>query len=435
MDSLAAHAVLEWRLKHPMSELRFARMSDDGGHLVLTDEDGHEHQVAVSDELRSAVRRPPRSAAQLPELAAPATAKDVQAMLRAGGTVQEVADRTGWATSRVERYEPPVRAERDYVTSLVRNLPEDGDSTFGEQVAKRLAGRGVDAEDLSWDSYRSATTNAWTVVCSFEAGDRPRRAQWTFEPADRRAVPIDDESRWLSEEDAPSGLIPQTRVAAPYDVIAEGGLDQSAPTQPRRPSRPSGPFARGGEATPEAAGDPGSANGPRGAGPDSAEDDAADGPVDLMSAIRRRSTTRRRKDTRPAAPAVPAPPADEQDDDTDEVDPVTGTVDLFTQVDDPTPPEQVLTAALAEDDFADDALYAGDEADDVEYEPDGEDVAFVLDDDDTVVNEPVGAEPAVDEAGDEATAPQVPGRPSQARSGRPSVPSWDDIMFGRRARD
>ena len=46
-----------------------------------------------------------------------------------------------------------------------------------------------------------------------------------------------------------------------------------------------------------------------------------------------------------------------------------------------------------------------------------------------VVSSP--AEPS-DGRGDDEPEQVVPSRPSQARKGRPSVPSWDDIMFGKR---
>lgn len=418
-----------------MSELHFTRVSDDGGQLVLADEAGSEFTLALTDELRATLRRAPRPAAQLPELAAPATAKDVQSMLRAGGTVQEVAERTGWEPTRVERYEPPIRAERQYVSSLVQGLPTP-EGTFAEQIAQRLAGRDVDTEELDWDAFRDVTTNAWTVVCTFEAGGRSRRAEWAFDPSDRRAVPLDDESRWLSEDDSPAGLIP-TRVAAPYDVMAEGGLEHGAVSRPRRQGRPAGPFSRAGEPTPEAT--------PAAAEPAVAQDEDTaplavsveaehdDTPVDLVSAIRRRGASRRTKQGRQSSPPArvastdEAPPVAEETPETvaTEVDPVTGTVDLFTQVDDPTPPEQVLTEALAEDDFADAELYG-------DAEP--YDDTVVIDED---VQVDVTEAPVIDgdviDTADEA--PVVPDRPSTARSGRPSVPSWDDIMFGRRARD
>lgn len=422
-----------------MSELHFTRVSDDGGQLVLSDDNGSEYTLTLSDELRATLRRAPRPAAQLPELAAPATAKDVQSMLRAGGTLHEVAERTGWDVSRVERYEPPIRAERQYVSSLVQALPTP-EGTFAEQVAERLAGRGVDAEELDWDAVRDVTTNAWTVVCAFEAGGRARRAEWAFDPSDRRAVPIDDESRWLSEEDSPAGLIPGGRVATPYDVIAEGGLDHRKPDRPRRTGRPAGPFSRAGEPAPDAAPDTADAapepvvqdedTAQLPATPE-AEDAAA--PVDLVSAIRRRGANRRNKPARQRSKEASEPVTeDAHPEDPDatpssaaEVDPVTGTVDLFTQVDDPTPPEQVLTEALAQDDFADAELYddAPESTQDVVID---EDVEIGVADAPTVAGE------VTDQ--DEET-PVVPDRPSAARSGRPSVPSWDDIMFGRRARD
>lgn len=438
-----------------MSELHFTRVSDDGGQLVLSDDSGSEYTLALTDELRTTLRRAPRPAAQLPELAAPATAKDVQSMLRAGGTVHEVAERTGWEARRVERYEPPIRAERQYVSSLVQALPTP-EGTFAEQVAERLAGRGVDAEELDWDAFRDVTTNAWTVVCAFEAGGRARRAEWAFDPSDRRAVPIDDESRWLSEDDSPTGLIPAARVAAPYDVIADGGLDHATTNRPRRQGRPAGPFSRAGEPAPDvavAAPEPvvtqDEDTAPLATATDSAQDGA---PVDLVSAIRRRGANRRTKQTRPRAAAAsqPAPEQEQADHEptnqdtptnqdagespTAEVDPVTGTVDLFTQVDDPTPPEQVLTEALAQDDFADAELYDDGPADAV---IDQEDSGAVIDEDIEVELEqaPTVAGEVIDQADETAQSPVVPDRPSAARSGRPSVPSWDDIMFGRRARD
>lgn len=411
-----------------MSELHFTRVSDDGGQLVLSDADGVEYTMTLTDELRATLRRTPRPAAQLPELAAPATAKDVQSMLRAGGTVHEVAERTGWEARRVERYEPPIRAERQYVSSLVQALPTP-EGTFAEQVAERLAGRGVDAEEIDWDAFRDVTTNAWTVVCAFEAGGRARRAEWAFDPSDRRAVPIDDESRWLSEDDSPAGLIPATRVAAPYDVIADGGLEHGATPRPRPASRPAGPFFRASEPQPQSA--------PVVPEPDTPEEDDTaplaaapqeSEPVDLVSAIRRRGANRRTKQKRTAAadqpPAEPPGTADSDVTETaaTEVDPVTGTVDLFTQVDDPTPPEQLLTEALAQDDFADAELY-----------DDTDDGAVIEEDVEIDVTDapPVSGD-VIDE---DEPAPVVPDRPSAARSGRPSVPSWDDIMFGRRARD
>ena len=429
-----------------MSELHFTRVSDDGGQLVLADDGGAEYTLALTDELRTTLRRAPRPAAQLPELAAPATAKDVQSMLRAGGTVHEVAERTGWEPKRVERYEPPIRAERQYVSSLVQALPT-AEGTFAEQVTERLAGRGVDAEELDWDAFRDVTTNAWTVVCAFEAGGRARRAEWAFDPSDRRAVPIDDESRWLSEDDSPTGLIPAVRVAAPYDVIADGGLEHGTTNRPRRPGRPAGPFSRSGDPAPETATVPpepavtqDADTAPLAATPDPEQGGA---PVDLVSAIRRRGANRRSKQTRARAAATHEPDvADEQPTDQDtpenpvaEVDPVTGTVDLFTQVDDQTAPEQVLTEALAQDDFADAELYADDVDGDTETDDsEADDSEAVIEEDvevDLEQTPPVSGE-VIDQ--EEAT-PVVPERPSAARSGRPSVPSWDDIMFGRRARD
>ncbi|HET7399350.1 MAG TPA: hypothetical protein VFJ94_12600, partial [Intrasporangium sp.] len=51
-------------------------------------------------------------------------------------------------------------------------------------------------------------------------------------------------------------------------------------------------------------------------------------------------------------------------------------------------------------------------------------------------DETVSNDPAAQGADDPGTGPQgaapPPRKPTGRRSGRPSVPSWDDIVFGRR---
>jgi hypothetical protein len=79
-----------------------------------------------------------------------------------------------------------------------------------------------------------------------------------------------------------------------------------------------------------------------------------------------------------------------------------------TDVDAPT-----VALAPADDTTADDG-----DSGEVDAEPSGSSA-------DEPELEPADARPADAE-------PAVPDRPSTARKGRPTVPSWDDIMFGRR---
>ena len=47
-------------------------------------------------------------------------------------------------------------------------------------------------------------------MVTFAAGGRQRQASWHFDLADRTVTAIDDEARWLSEEEEPApGPIPR----------------------------------------------------------------------------------------------------------------------------------------------------------------------------------------------------------------------------------
>jgi len=423
-----------------MRELRLIGVDDDGEHLLLAESEGSDEQfrITVDDALRAAVRRRPHrpsttvGSVPVPEELRP---RDVQALLRAGVSVEDVAERAGWTTEKVLRYEGPIRAEREHIAGVARGLAVSGaaagraDSTFGQRVERRLDGRGVAADDIVWDSWRGSD-GAWTLICSFPAGGRQRQAAWHFDVRGRTLTPTDDEARWLGEDESTSGpLARATHEASVYDVEAEGGLD----AKPRTPVR----RVRGGRTSataipsqpaPAAAGTP----------------TPTEGTVDLVAAMRERSKNRKRKgrpaaahefpedaapqeqlDTTGAAPPLGSHPRpDELEDEApakpsvDDLghDPVTGTADLFADLDRDESADAAENAENAD---------AAENAEVAETEPTtGTDAA-------PPDPQPQAAQPAEQQPADEPE-PALPDRPVSARKGRPSVPSWDDIMFGRR---
>ena len=400
------------------------------------------------------------------------TPRTVQELLRAGHSVQQVAAAAGWDLAKVERYAAPIEAERSYTAGLARDLPVattagDAAATVGQRVAGRLHDRGVLAETVVWDARRTAGSG-WIVVCRFSAGGRIREASWQFRPATRTLTAIDDEARWLGEDEHATterSTTPRAPVKV-FDVEAEGGVTEA---------------------------------------------------VDLVSAMQARSRDRRARGARGSrvgrAQSVPAVAADEIAADADEPavdrptvddlghDPVTGTVDLFTETTlrppaDPSTTSSDAPSAVGEVDApaadldtahgngaAAQASGAADAdpsdpaaSDPAASDPAASDPAASAPSDLVALNsEPAAAEHAspgpqgresssttdgsdaskpgadeVDDADEGAVASQddqsdsgpanspapPPRRPGNARSGRPSVPSWDDIMFGgRRGRD
>jgi hypothetical protein len=267
-----------------MQDLRLIGVHEDGEHLLLSDADGGRFRVRVDEPLRTAVRHDrPRLGQQQVEADASLRPRDVQALIRAGSSAEEVAERSGWTVDKVRRYEGPIVAEREHVAGLSRGVRVRGRSsgagapTLSVRVAERLKGRGVDPSAASWDAWREEG-GPWTVVVTFAAGGRQRQASWHFDLADRTVTAIDDEARWLSEEEEPvPGPIPAPHLSqgpgrtttTVYDVEAEGGLRAAArpaaatvePTDAERPVRA--------ERDPE--------------------------PLDLMTAMRERSTARGRR--------------------------------------------------------------------------------------------------------------------------------------------
>lgn len=475
-----------------MRDLRFVGVDDEGTRLLLVDEDGQQHQVQIDDALRGAVRvvrTRPSSPEGVDENVRP---RDVQAMLRTGLTIDEVAERTGWSPTKVGLFEPPIRAERDHVATTAQRLPlhtrvagRDQTSTVGDRVGDRLAHRGVDSADITWDAFRS--DRGWTIECRFPAGGRPRVATWRYDAATQSLHPTDDEARWLSEDEQQPSAAPfgRTTATAPgvYDVVAEGGLDQSAPA-PRTPARQSAPripHARVNEPDPAQA--TGEAEAPAVDDDSAAEQDTKQsGPVDLVSVMRERSKARRRASSRrkpdnsqnhPAgkqtvssgassdgssdAPVDTSSGASKAADDAapakpsvDELghDPVTGTADLFGLKEvEPLRREVREVGATDENDDAENDKADNDTADtaveqDIEKTADNTAEDSVDDEVDATGSDDPDADDDAREDAEEpekvrpvresATGTTVPDRPSQARKGRPSVPSWDDIMFGKR---
>jgi hypothetical protein len=379
-----------------MQDLRLIGVDDDGGHLLLASVDGARFRVPLDESLRAAARRDRPRLGQLQiEIEGGMRPRDVQAMVRAGMSADEVAERSGWTVEKVHKYEGPILAEREYVAGLGRavRLRQRGGSgpstTLGQRVADRLTARGVEADSIEWDAWRREGPE-WTVAVNFSAGGRVRQGTWAFDVASRSLHAKDDEARWLSEDEPAATPVP--REAPVYDVEADGGLDAAG-----RRSR-------------------------------------ADDPVDLVTAMRERSAARSRRGSRrrglepvaalPLGDAVQSPPDDHVD-----------TVETIPS--DVAAAEERRPVAVTPHGHSPGRAGACHRARSrriqhrrqyrLNTEPDSEPkhepaIEPRQDRKPEVEVEEVSPEPAV-------------ARHTPRRSGRPSVPSWDDIVFGTKPKD
>ncbi|MCL3777556.1 MULTISPECIES: septation protein SepH [unclassified Actinomyces] len=248
----------------------------DGDRVVMTDRDGQRYAIIVDDALRAAVRRArPAALAPAPEPPAPGTVvrpRDLQALMRAGASAEEVAQAAGMDVEHVRRFEGPVVAERAWAVSQAQTCRigwEKDSPVLGELVVDRLATRGVEPSSLQWDALREGR-EPWQVVLTFVQGAEEKQARWELDLAARSVSAMDDESRWLTEAAAAprmaevfdqdsSAVRAASRPRAAAPVAEEPGRADESPHAPGhdRPapessSEPGAPAPAGGQAGPAA---------------------------------------------------------------------------------------------------------------------------------------------------------------------------------------
>ncbi len=180
------------------------------------------------------------------------TPREIQTRMRAGASIEEVAELAGVPVNQIEAFAAPVIAERNHVvgTALQNPLRRAGKPSahrsLHQIVETSLAGLDVDFEDVAWDSWLDRD-KIWMVQASWgedhqalfaydirarfstaandEArdlvDDRPEEIVWESDPDNEPTVDLNDE--WA---------IARTTVGEPTDISgdnlwSEGSLSDS----------------------------------------------------------------------------------------------------------------------------------------------------------------------------------------------------------------
>jgi hypothetical protein len=215
-----------------MQELRFVAVSEDGRYAVLAVPGrSARFTLPIDERLRAvALGQTSRLVQYEIEVESPLRPKEIQARIRAGETVEEIADAAGIAVERVRWFEGPVLAERAYIAdqaqkASVRRRGDSAPSTpgprLGEIVAERLETFGSDPEDAQWDAKKRGD-GSWQVQLAFISGGRLHEAEWVFDPRRRHVLPVDDNAARMS---LPGGEPPQPAEPPP----GEATITQLAP--------------------------------------------------------------------------------------------------------------------------------------------------------------------------------------------------------------
>jgi hypothetical protein len=208
-----------------MSDLRLTGKNPEGTHLILTDAQGTEFTVRISDTLRATVNQPRLTAVDTSQELEIMSVKEIQRRLRAGQSMDTIARDGGISVEKVERFAGPILQERVYILNqaflvLLRKDSARDQETFLEVVTSRLAPRGVDSDSLSWNSWR-LDDGTWTIELTYPNRDGQGNATWNFDPNRRLIAATDENGRWML------GQEPAVRTTNP-------GLVHAEPSHPSR---------------------------------------------------------------------------------------------------------------------------------------------------------------------------------------------------------
>jgi hypothetical protein len=212
-----------------MTELRLDGKTEDGNHLSLVDGDGNNYSVRISDTLRATVNQPRLTSVPAVDAQETISVKEIQRRLRAGESFEQIARDGQTTVEKVERFSGPIMQEREYILSNARDLVMRKDAhridlTFGEVVLAKLAPRGVDTDQVSWNAWRQID-GVWHIELHYPNRDGNGVATWNFDLARRALDASDDNGAWLIDEEAP------TRISTSAMIYSE-------PTHPSRLEEP-----------------------------------------------------------------------------------------------------------------------------------------------------------------------------------------------------
>ena len=173
-----------------MRELTLIGLDVDGKHLICEGgEPADKFLIRLDDRLRAAARGErsrPGSHPRDNEVRGVLRPKDIQARIRAGASVQEVADSSGMDASKVERFAHPVLLERQRAAELAtaaHPVLANGPAveTLRETINAALTDRGQGSGDTTWDAWRTED-GRWTIRMGWQAGLSENFAHFRFTP-------------------------------------------------------------------------------------------------------------------------------------------------------------------------------------------------------------------------------------------------------------
>ncbi|RVW06776.1 DUF3071 domain-containing protein [Rhodococcus spongiicola] len=200
-------------------ELRVIGLEPGGAHVVCSEpETGAKFRIPADDKLRAASRGDIARLGQIEiETDSQMRPRDIQARIRAGASIEQVAEESSVPLSRVERFAYPVLLERSRAADMAKGghpiLP-DGPAvdTLAEIVGQAFRARGHDLDAAAWDAWKDEEGH-WVAQLQWQAGRTVNAAHWRFQPDSHggNVTALDDTATQLVDPDfgrSLRGLVP-----------------------------------------------------------------------------------------------------------------------------------------------------------------------------------------------------------------------------------
>jgi hypothetical protein len=159
----------------------------DKGVVILEDPDrGDRFTIPADERLRAAARGDVLRLGQMStDLESQLRPREIQARIRAGASVEQVAQAAGVPIQKIESFAYPVLLERSQMANLAQQahpIREDGPDvrTLNEVVSYTFGLRGQDFDHAEWDAWRGED-NKWVVTLSWTVGHSDITANWMFQ--------------------------------------------------------------------------------------------------------------------------------------------------------------------------------------------------------------------------------------------------------------
>lgn len=209
-----------------MRELRVVGLEPDGSHVVLADPaTGDKFRIPVDDTLRAASRGDLARLGQIQiETTSQLRPREIQARIRGGASVEQVAEEAGIPMAKVERFAYPVLLERSRAAEMAQNghpVRPDGPAveTLLEVVSQAFRARGHNIDAATWDAWRDDDGH-WVAQLQWHAGRSTNSAHWRYQPDAHGGtiVALDDIASELVDPDCARPLRYLTPVYSARDV-------------------------------------------------------------------------------------------------------------------------------------------------------------------------------------------------------------------------